>query len=110
MPPDPGISRFLPNQLFPTTPGLRRGWRDLLVRLCRCSLQRCAGGKFRILRHREWRGGSSLFAGSHYLAHFTWYFRALWVSLTQSGLHFFWFSDFLLLLLVLYRPEFQMRP
>nr|GLL45028.1 hypothetical protein Itr_chr13CG17790 [Ipomoea trifida] len=56
-----------------------------MVRLCRCALQRRAGGQVRVLRCGEWwiesRVRSSSVAGSHYLAHFTWDFRAIWVPL-----------------------------
>nr|GMC67885.1 probable serine/threonine-protein kinase DDB_G0282963 isoform X1 [Ipomoea batatas] len=56
-----------------------------MLRLCRCALQRRAGGQVRVLRCGEWwigsRVWSSSVAGSHYLAHFTWDFRAIWVPL-----------------------------
>nr|GMC63002.1 hypothetical protein Iba_chr02cCG9200 [Ipomoea batatas] len=47
--------------------------------------RRRAGGQVRVLRCGEWwigsRVWSSSVAGSHYLAHFTWDFRAIWVPL-----------------------------
>nr|GLL44320.1 hypothetical protein Itr_chr13CG09200 [Ipomoea trifida] len=56
-----------------------------MVRLCQCALQRRTGGQVRVLRCGEWWIGScfgpSSVAGSHYLAHFTWDFCAIWVPL-----------------------------
>nr|GMC99890.1 hypothetical protein Iba_chr05eCG10010 [Ipomoea batatas] len=47
--------------------------------------RRRAGGQVRVLRCGEWWIGSRVWSssvvGSHYLAHFTWDFRAIWVPL-----------------------------